>query len=187
VIPDLGESERCFIIRADREVHMEIDFDNFGGGHGLIPVLHVQKVLFDEYGSEDRRIKKYDKVTRFRVDECKSMKGADGNSLSCVCEIWATVESESQITVHLSGSLPLDGAVEAWINSDGKSIVTGQKSSLTLMLHSGDQAKLPSLAKAMRARAASRQPYFYASHGNSALEIARGLEHLQKVLDSVWK
>lgn len=166
---------------------MEIDFDDFSGGPGLIPVLHMQKVFFDEYGSGDRRIRKYERVTRFRVDVCKSMMGADGHSLSCVCEIWATVESESQVKVHLSGSLPLDGAVEDWINSEGNSISTGQKHSLTLALHPGDQSKLTGLARAMRARAVPRVPYLYLSHGNSALEIAKGLEHLQKIVETVWK
>jgi hypothetical protein len=157
------------------------------GGDGLIPIYRLQKVFFDEYGSPDKRVKKFENVTRFRVDVCELAKGADGNPLSSVCTIWATVKSESEIAVHLSGSLPLDGAVKEWIDSTGKSIVKGQTASLTLSLNPGDQAKLASLAKAMRTRAASREPYKAASHGNSALEIAQGLEHLQKVLGSAWK
>jgi len=155
--------------------------------NGLLPIYRIQKAFFDEYGSPDKRIKKFEKVTRFRVDACELAKGADGNPLSSVCTIWATVKSEAEIAVHLSGSLPLDGAVKEWIDSTGKSIVKGQKGSLTLSLNPGDQTKLASLAKAMRTRAASGEPYKSASHGNSAVEIAQALEHLQKVLDIAWR
>lgn len=156
-------------------------------GDGLTPIYHLQKVLFDQYGSPDKRVKNFEKVTRFRVDVCELAKGADGNPLSSVCTIWATVKTESEIAVHLSGSLPLDGAVKDWIDSTGKSIVKGQTGSLSLSLTPGDQGKLAGLAKAMRTRAASREPYKAASHGNSALEIAQGLEHLQQVLNTAWK
>jgi len=147
----------------------------------------LRQALFNEYGSPDRRVKKIEKITRFRVDVCRSSTGANGGPLSSVCTIWATAKSESELDLHLNGSLPLDGAVEAWIDSVGKTIVTGRKDALSLSLRAGDQKRLSSLAKAMRERAASRQPYTYASHGNSAREIARGLEKLQQVLDTVWK
>jgi hypothetical protein len=126
-------------------------------------------------------------VTRFRGDVCELAKGAHGNPLSSVCTIWATVKFEAEIAIHLSGSLPLDGAVKEWMDSTGRSIVKGQKSSLTLSLNPGDQTKLASLAKAMGTRAASREPYKSASHGNSAVEIVLGLEHLQMVLDIAWR
>jgi hypothetical protein len=146
----------------------------------------LRQALFDEYGSPDRRYKDIAKIPRYRVDACQSAKGADGNPLSSVCPIWATVESESQLKLHLSGSIPLDGSVKEWIDSVGKIAVVGQNA-LTLSLKPGNQDKLSGLATAMRARAASRLPYTYASHGHSAREIADGLEHLRKLLDTVWK
>ena len=161
--------------------------ENLFEGDGLIPIYRLQKVFFDEYGSPDKRVKKFENVTRFRVDVCELAKGADGNPLSSVCTIWVTVKTASEIAVHLSGSLPLDGAVKEWIGSNGKSIVKRQTGALTLSLNPGNQAKLAGLAKAMRTRAASREPYKAASHGNSALEIAQGLEHLQEVLNAAWK
>jgi hypothetical protein len=156
-------------------------------GDGLTPILHLQKMLFDEYGSPDRRVKKFEKVKRFRVDGCQLATGADGHPLSSVCVIWATVKAESDIEVHLSGSIPLDGAVAEWIRTDGKTIVKDQKHALALSLRPGEQTKLSTLAIAMNTRAASRRPYVYASHGYSALEIARSLERLHHVLDIIWK
>jgi hypothetical protein len=98
------------------------------------------------------------------------------------------VNTDSEITVSFGGSLPLDGAVKAWIDAAGKDTVQKLAPSvLILSLHPGDQAKLASLATAMRERAASHQPYQAAAHGNSAREIAQGLEHLQTVLEKVWK
>lgn len=41
-------------------------------GDGLTPIYHLQKALFDEYGSPDKRVKKFEKVTHFRVDVCQS-------------------------------------------------------------------------------------------------------------------
>jgi len=92
-------------------------------GDGLTPILHLQKVLFDEYGSRDRRVKKFEKVKRFRVDGCAVATGADGHPLSSVCVIWVTVTAASNIDIQLSGSIPLDGAVDDWMNTDGKTIV----------------------------------------------------------------
>jgi hypothetical protein len=146
----------------------------------------LRQALFDEYGSPDRRYKDITKIPLYRVDACQSAKGADGNPLSSVCTIWATVESESQLNLHLSGSIPLDGTVKEWIDSVGKIAVIGQNA-LSLSLKPGNQDKLSGLATAMRARAASRLQFTYASHGHSAREIADGLEHLRKVLDTVWK
>jgi len=146
----------------------------------------LRQALFNEYGSPDRRYKYIAKIPRYRVDACQSAKGVDGNPLSSVCTIWATVESESQLKLDLRGSIPLDGSVKEWIDSVGKIAVIGQNT-LSLSLKPGNQDMLSCLATAMRARAASRLPYTYASHGQSAREIADGLEYLRKVLDTVWK
>src|ERR1017187_4248996 len=117
----------------------------------------LRQALFDEYGSPDRRYKDIAKIPRYRVDVCQSARGADGNPLSSVCTIWATVESESRLRLHLSGSIPLDGSVKVWIDSVGKIAVIGQNA-LSLSLKPGYQEKLSGLATAMRARAASRLP-----------------------------
>jgi hypothetical protein len=148
----------------------------------------LRQALFDEYGSPDRRVKNIEKMTRFRVDVKQSAKGADGNPLSSICTIWVKVETEEQITVHLSGSLPLDGAVKAWIDSTDPAIVKEYKGSLSLSLHPENQGTLASLARAMQARNGRNQPpYIAASHPFSSQETAQGLEKLQKVLDTVWK
>lgn len=148
----------------------------------------LRQALFDEYGFPDRRVKNIEKMTRFRVDVKQSAKGADGNPLSSICTIWVKVETEEQITVHLSGSLPLDGAVRTWIDSMDPVTVKEFKGLLSLFLHPGIQGTLASLAKAMRARNGRNQPpYTAASHSFSSQETAQGLEKLQKVLDTVWK
>jgi hypothetical protein len=182
--PTTEEYERCSAVVYD-----------FGGGETHMTSLlqgqnlsayPLRQALFDVYGSPDRRVKNIEKITRFRVDACQLAKGADGNPLSSVCTIWATVESESKLNLHLSGSIPLDGAVKEWIDSVGNGASIGQNA-LSLSLKLGNQDRLSGLATAMRARAGSRQTYTYASHGHSAREIADGLEHLRKVLDTVWK
>jgi hypothetical protein len=90
----------------------------------------LRQALFNEYGSPDRRYKYIAKIPRYRVDACQSAKGVDGNPLSSVCTIWATVESESQLKLDLRGSIPLDGSVKEWFDSVGKIAVIGQNSSL---------------------------------------------------------
>ena len=69
----------------------------------LTPIYHLQRVFLDEYGSPDKRVKKFENVTRFRVDVCELANGADGNPLSSVCTILATDKSESEVAVHLDG------------------------------------------------------------------------------------
>jgi len=154
----------------------------------LTPLNKLKMALFAEYGSPDKRVKNIEKMNRFRVDVCESANGADGYPLSSVCVIWATPKSGTEIEVHLSGSLPLDGSVKEWIDSVGKPVVKVQKNALILSLKPGDTDKLSGLAKAMKVRAGRGQPpYVYPSHGFSAQEIAQGLEHLRSVLDPVWK
>ena len=148
----------------------------------------LKQALFDEYGFPDRRVKNIEKMTRFRVDIKQSAEGADGNPLSSICTIWVKVEAEDKLTVHLSGSLPLDGAVKDWIDSMDPAIAKEYKGSLSLSLHPGVQGTLARLAKAMRARNGRNQPpYTAASHPFSSQETAQGLDKLKKVLDAVWK
>jgi len=148
----------------------------------------LRQALFDEYGFRDRRFKSIEKMIEFRVDVKQSAKGADGNPLSSICTIWVRVETEEQLKVHLSGSLPLGGAVKAWIDSMDPAIVKEHKGSLILSLHPGTQGALGSLAKAMRARNGRNQPPYTApSHPFSSQETAQGLEKLQKVLDTAWQ
>jgi len=148
----------------------------------------LRQALFDEYGFPDRRVTNIEKMTRFRVDIKQSAKGADGNPLSSICTIWVKVETEEQITVLLSGSLPLDGAVKVWIDSMDQSIVKESKGSLSLSLRPGIQGTLGGLAMALRARNGRNQPpYTAASHPFSSQETAQGLEKLQTVLASLWK
>jgi hypothetical protein len=158
------------------------------GPDTLTPINQLKKALFDKYGSPDKRVKSIEKMERFRVDVCELSKGADGYPLSNVCVIWATPKPGTEIEVDLSGSIPLDGSVKAWIDSEGKPVVKRQKGTLVLSLKPNDKDKLSSLAKAMKARVGRGQPkYTSASHGFSAQEIAQGLERLREVLDTVWK
>jgi hypothetical protein len=148
----------------------------------------LRQALFDEYGFPDRRFKNIEKMTQFRVDLRQSAKGADGNPLSSICTIWVKVETEEQVTVHLSGSLPVDGAVGAWVDSMDPAIVKERKGSLILSLYPGVQGTLAGLAKALWARNGRNQPpYTAASHPFSSQETAQGLEKLQRVLDTVWR
>jgi hypothetical protein len=148
----------------------------------------LRQALLEEYGFPDRRVKNIEKMVRFRVDIKQSAKGADGNPLSNICTIWVKVEAEEQVTVDLSGSLPLDGAVRAWIGSMDPAIVKESKGSLSLSLRPGAQRALTSLAKALRARNGRGQPpYAAASHPFSSQETAQGLEKLQEILDAVWR
>jgi hypothetical protein len=148
----------------------------------------LRQALLAEYGFQDRRVRNIEKMTQFRVDVRQTARGADGNPLSSICTIWVKVETEEQITVRLSGSLPLDGAVKAWIDSMDPAIVKKYGGSLSLSLHPRIQGTLASLAKAMRARNERNQPPYTApSHPFSSQETAQGLEKLQKVLDTVWQ
>jgi hypothetical protein len=79
----------------------------FFEGEELTPTHHLQKTLFEEYGPADRRIKKIEKATVFRVDGSEIHRGADGKPLSHVCTIYVHVESQKKLTVSLSGNVPL--------------------------------------------------------------------------------
>jgi hypothetical protein len=153
-------------------------------GDGLTPINRLRKALFDEYGPSDRRIKKLEKASYFRVDECGAMKGSHGNPLSNVCVITVRVETDL-VTVFLSGNVPPDGPVQKWVESVG-TVATRKSGSLSLSLVPGEQDKLSGLAKAMLDTVAPGRRYDTPAYKYSCPETASALEHLRKVLDSAW-
>ena|ERR1700677_390564 len=58
-----------------------------------------------------KRVKKLDKIDRFRVDGCELQTGADGQPLSPVCMIFVRTISESELEVELSRNVPMGPSV----------------------------------------------------------------------------
>ena len=145
----------------------------------------LRKALLAEYGSLDRRVKKIEKISRFRVDECEMLKGADGNPLSHVCTIYVDVPNDEEIKVALYGNVPIEGPVEEWTKAQHFEGGREGSYSLSFALRKGEQDKLSSLAQAMRGVVVGRR-YSVPSYMYTCPRTADGLDHLKRVLDEVW-
>src|SRR5208282_5150548 len=81
---------------------IEVHMGNLLSSLGLPNPYPLQKALFDKYGPADKRKKKAEKTSIFRVDGCEIHTGADGNPLSHVCTIFVEVDGDGSLTVRLS-------------------------------------------------------------------------------------
>jgi hypothetical protein len=124
---------------------------------------------------------------RFRVDEYQRAMGANGQPLSRVCVMYAKVKSGLEVELFMSGSLPREGPVQAWVKKVGPATATENTGSISITLKPGDQAKLSELADALLETVAPGMSYDTPSFKHSCPETASGLERFQKVLDTVWK
>jgi hypothetical protein len=146
----------------------------------------LRRALFDQYGPADRRIKKLEKASIFRVDECEIYRGADGKPLSHVCVIFVHVDSETMIKVSLSGNVPLEGPVQDWIRSEDPSLIK-HSPGLSFSLSRGQPEKLETLANAIAAIVSSGRRYSTPSFKYTCPRTASALRNLKKVLDKAWK
>ena len=95
---------------------------NFLSSLGLPDPYALQKALFDKYGPADKRKKKAEKTSIFRVDGCEMYTGADGNPLSHVCTMFVEVDGNAGLRVSLNGNVPLDEPVQLWIKTIGSGL-----------------------------------------------------------------
>jgi hypothetical protein len=151
----------------------------------------LKETLIKEYGGfADKRIKYLDKGHYFLVDDrCSGDIGADKEPLSPFCSISADVKGENEIKVSLSRNVPMGATVEQWITENNASYngAPWPTTRLSIMIPAGQQAKLASLANAIRSIVARNAPrYSVKSYKYTCPRTAASLERLKNTLDKAW-
>lgn len=145
----------------------------------------LKRVLLDEYGSPDKRIKRLEKVHFFIVDDRQERDyGADKKLFLWFCTIVATPVMAGGLKVTLGGDVPMGPSVEAWIRKHNAPYESGMWLRLEFLIEKGQQAKLHSLASAFRDIV--KRPYSTKSYKYVVPRTANSLERLQRVLDKAW-
>lgn len=145
----------------------------------------LKRVLFDEYGSPDKRIKRLEKIHSFIVDDRKERDyGADGKLFLWFCTILATPIMGGNLEVALGGDVPMGPSVEAWIQKYDAIYKSGASTRLMFRIEKGRQAKLDGLAAAFRD--ILKRPYSTRSYKYICPRTANSLERLREVLDKAW-
>ncbi len=153
----------------------------------LVPTHALKRALFDKYGPSDKRIKRIENATLFRVDGCEIFKGANGDPLSHVCMIFVEVEDNANLTVRFHGNVPLEGPVQDWIGDFGTKLgaSAAQAPGLSFKLKKGEQNNLAKLAQAMNSVVVGRS-YSRPSFKYTCPRVAGALRELKGVIDGVW-
>jgi hypothetical protein len=145
----------------------------------------LKKVLLNEYGSPDKRIKRLEKMTFFIVDDrTEGDRGADGQLFHWFCTILAEPVMGGGLKVTLGRSVPMGPSVEAWIKEHKASYASDLSPRLEFLIEKGQQAKLQSLAAAFRDIV--KRPYPIPSYKYVCPRTADSLESIRKVLDKAW-
>lgn len=159
-----------------------MEFQLSDGGRELL-----RGVLFDEYGSPDKRIKRLEKIPSFIVDDRTGRDhGADENLYSWFCTIAAEPLAGGDLRVTLEGNVPSSPGVASWIQRHGAALEGGVPSRLEFIVERGGQAKLRGLASAFRDIVAPGRRYSERSYKHVCPRTADSLERLQRVLDRAW-
>lgn len=155
----------------------------------------LKKKLFDEYGGfADKRIKKLEKGSTFIVDDrTEDDIGANRQLYSYFCMVFAKIGPEAgmtadeSVTVTLNGSVPMSAGVQAWISANEASYRTGPLGGiLTFPVAKGEETRLRSLAKSIRAITAAGARYDVKSYKYVCPRTANTLERLASVLEGAW-
>jgi len=79
-------------------------------------LLVLKQALFNEYdGFADKRYKKLDNNKLFMIDDrSPGDYGANGQLISSVCPMFASVESDERVRVVLRGNVPQSQGVKKW-------------------------------------------------------------------------
>jgi hypothetical protein len=162
---------------------MESLFNNgklFSGGR-------LQRLLFDEYGSLNKRIRNPETIRFFIVDD-RSEKdiGADNTLYSYFCEASVEVLTGQSLKVTLQGNIPMGSKVKAWIKQYEAKHDDGVPSRLEFIIEEGQQARLQSLAAALRDIVAPGKRYSIPNYKYVCPRTAASLERLQGILDKAW-
>lgn len=156
----------------------------------------LKQVLFEAYGGfADKRIKRLDKGSTFIVDDrSEDDLGANQRLYSYFCMIFAKVTPDDRtsagdiVTVTLNGNVPTSAGVQAWVTEHRAEYRTAPLSSfLTFRVGRGEQAKLRSLAKSIRAITGSGARYGVKSYKYVCPRTAASLEKLAGVLETAWQ
>lgn len=149
----------------------------------------LKQVLWNAYGGfADKRIKNFDKGSRFIIDDREPQdEDANGRLRSYFCMVFAEVLSDTEVKVTLNGNVPKGIAVEEWIKGNGANWNDGIYQTLEFEVTQGKQSSLRSLARAMRSIVARGAPrYSVKSYKYVCPRTAASLERLAEVLDGVW-
>lgn len=148
----------------------------------------LKAALFAGYGGfADKRVKNLDKATTFQVDDRdQGTIGADKKPLSWFCQIHADARSDDQLVVRLFNA-PVNDRIEKWAERNGAKLGHGIQPRLEFTIDRGKQALLSDLASQMKAIVAPGAPrYEWAHYKYACPRVARSLEKLKTILDSVW-
>lgn len=120
----------------------------------------LRRALFAKYGYPDKRTKKIESMSRFRVDFEQHRTGADGQPLGGVCSIFVDASNETvftsaksvSLTITLAHTVPTGETIVSWMRSNG---VPGGSSApmrglLCIHVTGADIDKLLGLAAAIR-------------------------------------
>lgn len=157
--------------------------------------MYLKQILFDEYGGfSDRRIKRLSKGKTFIVDDRNEEDfGAGGRLFSTFCMIFADVTVPDplrgeEVSATLCGNVPDSASVRTWADRNGATFTTTTlQSSLRFKVTKGEQAKLRSLADAVRGIVSRSAPrYSVPSYKYVCPRTASSLERLARVLEKAW-
>ena len=147
----------------------------FGGN--TTTTYPLRRALFAKYGYPDKRTKKIESMSKFRVDFEQHRVGADGQPLGGVCSIFVDASKETMsittkavpLTVTLAHSVPSGETIETWMRSNGVPVVSTapMRGLLSIHITGADIDKLLSLADAIRAER-RRNPSDYYSYPRTA-------------------
>ena len=148
----------------------------------------LRQTLLDEYGVADKRIKKVEKATYFRVDSCQGYDGADGQPLSHVCTIFVDATDESTIKVSLNRNVPMSETVSGWTfqNEGHYNGLQWPYTRLECSVKKGQQHILLTLAQSIQDIVKPGRQYNTPSYKYSCPRTAGALEHLKLILDKAW-
>jgi hypothetical protein len=137
----------------------------------------LRRALFAKYGYPDKRTKKIESMSKFRVDLEQHRVGADGQPLGGVCSIFVDALNETMfttaksvvLTVTLAHTVPAGETIETWMRSNGvrDGSTTPMRGLLSIHLAGTDIDKLLGLADAIRAER-RQSPSDYYSYPRTA-------------------
>lgn len=152
----------------------------------------LKALLLDEYGFDDKRVKRLEKMDRFIVDD-RSWRdfGADRRLYPWFCSISVAVESGERARVTLARNAPTGDSVLKWARQYALATNEDQYVQSPLILHvtpADFEVMLEGLAAAVAAIVAPGAPtYHEASYKYVCPRVAASLRKLKEVLAGGWR
>lgn len=131
----------------------------------------LRRALYAKYGFPDKRTKKIESMSRFRVDSEQHRNGADGQPLGGVCSIFVDASNETvftsaksvSLTITLAHTVPTGELIESWMRSNGapSGATAPMRGLIRIHVTGADIDKLLGLADAIRSERRQNPSDYY--------------------------